>query len=263
MQYLGGKSRIAKQLCAAINPARAGRTCWDAFCGGLSVSAELAKGGDVISTDSNLALISLYQAVVAGWDPPSVVTEEEYQAAKALPDTDPQKAFIGFGCAFGGKWFGGYARPSKTHSTVYANSARNSLIADCSVLKTFECLDFLDVHPNDGVVANDPTEICLYLDPPYAGTESYAAVGGFDHALFWDRAIEWAKWTDVFVSEYACPLALVPVLEFSNDLSLAKGQTKDTRTERLYHLSPSTPLGQLASTAPLRLVASGNPATLK
>lgn len=250
---MGGKSKIAKHLCAAINPVRRGRTAWDAFCGGLSMSAELAKAGPVISSDANPALISLYQYVAAGWDPPENVSEEEYKAAKALPDSDPRKAFIGFGCSFGGKWFAGYARcknPNDARSTgkrTYAGAARNSIRDDAALLRpagwTVAHLNVLEFGPLDDVVATDPRDIICYFDPPYAGTEAYGAVAPFDHVAFWARALEWAKYTDVFVSEYDCPLAVAPVLEFKHDMSVAGGVTKDARTERLYHIHPDTRLG--------------------
>jgi DNA adenine methylase len=212
------------------------------------MSAELAKAGPVLSSDVNQALISLYSALENGWDPPSIVTEEEYKAGKALPDSDPMRAFIGFGCSFGGKWFGGYARskdPNDARSTgkrTYASQCRNSLLDDLALLKPAGWhvvhLNFLDIGPLDKIIDDDPTQICLYLDPPYAGTEAYGAVAAFDHNKFWARVLEWSEWTDVFVSEYNCPLNLDPVLEFKHDLSVAGGVIKDARTERLYHFHP-------------------------
>jgi DNA adenine methylase len=253
LQYLGGKSKISKHLCAAINPIRAGREAWDAFCGGLSMSAELAKAGPVTSSDANPALISLYKALADGtFDPPTSVTEEQYKAGRALPDSDPMKAFLGFGCSFGGKWFGGYARskdPTDARSTgkrTYASQCRNSLLDDVALLRpagwTVMCCNFLDIAPAD---VDDPAKLCLYLDPPYAGTEAYGAVAPFDHERFWMRVLEWAQYTDVFISEYNAPFVLAPVLEFKHDLSVAGGVTKDARTERLYHLGPRTQLGDV------------------
>lgn len=213
------------------------------------MSAELAKAGPVLSSDVNPALVSLYSALAAGWDPPSVVTEDEYKAGRALPDSDPRRAFIGFGCSFGGKWFGGYARskdPKDARSAggtrTYANQCRNSLLDDLALLKPagwiVAQLNMLDFGPLDDVVVKDPTEIVCYFDPPYEGTEAYGAVAAFDHDKFWRRVLEWSSYTHVFVSEYNCPLNTEPVLEFKHDLSVAGGVTKDARTERLYHFHP-------------------------
>lgn len=230
MQYLGGKTRIAAKLAAVVNATRGRREFWDPFCGGLSMA--VALGGRGLVSDANAALVSLYQAVAAGWDPPEHVTEDEYQAARALPDTDPRKAFCGFGCSFGGKWFGGYARNGKGQN--YASGARTSLLKqittllarDCRIL----CVDFLAIEPR-------PTSSVLYLDPPYANTTGYGAIGRFDHERFCSRVAAWSRYTDVFVSEYAMPWGRV-VLELSHDLKVSGGNIKAARCERLYHYGP-------------------------
>ncbi len=231
MQYLGGKTRIAKQLAAVINPIRGGRPVWDAFCGGLSMSAAL--GGEVYASDGNLALISTYKAVATGWDPPSVVTEDEYEAARALSDEDPHKAFVAIGCSFGGKWFGGYARahdPADKRTTVgFAAGARKSLLRVCPG-RNFFWIDFLRVTPR-------PWPSVLYLDPPYAGATDYAGCPPFDHNLFYRRVVEWSKHTDVFVSEYSMPdlpngrVMWEAVVRTSMDGRGAVGKAR----ERLYH----------------------------
>lgn len=212
------------------------------------MSAEFAKRGPVISSDANPALVSLYQALRDGWDPPTIVSEDEYRAARGLPDSDPRKAFVGFGCSFGGKWFAGYARskdPKDARSTgarTYASQCRNSLLEDLAALRpagwTVAHLNFLDVDP---AAEERPEDTVLYLDPPYAGTEAYGATAPFDHGLFWRRVHEWAQRTHVFVSEYNCPFVAPPVLEFTHDLSVAGGVQKDARTERLFHFHPDTP----------------------
>ncbi len=121
MRYMGGKSRIAKQIAAVIDEHRQpGQLVWDAFCGGLSMSVALSKKGPVLASDACAPLIALYKAVQEGWDPPTEVSRQTYMAAKLLPDSDPMKAFCGFGCSFGGKWFGGYGGPSLHHPTGLA-----------------------------------------------------------------------------------------------------------------------------------------------
>lgn len=241
MQYLGGKSKIARWLVAAIRPRLAGREFWDAFCGGLSVSLALSEtGARGLATDANPALIALYQAVAEGWDPPAVVTEDEYRAAKALPDSDPRKAFAGFACSFGGKWFGGYARAPKQEGRTYAGAGRTALLRDVGALTErgvpIALANFLEVEPDPSFAG------VLYLDPPYADTTGYNATGPFDHGRFYRRVEAWARCTDVFVSEYAMPAELGGrlVMEFSHDMSVAGGVRKAARVERLYHYDPDT-----------------------
>lgn len=237
MRYLGGKSKISRILVAAIRPHMRGRAFWDAFCGGLSMSLELsAAAGAGLVTDANPALIALYRAVAAGWNPPELVSLEMYEAAKALPDTDPMKAYVGFGCSFGGKWFGGYARSNKPSGEPrnHANESRRNLLEEVPELVgrkcEIACVDFLAVEPK-------PIGLVLYLDPPYQGTTGYGALSAFDYPKFYQRAIDWSRHTDVFISEYACPVGRC-VLEFGHTLSVSGGAESDARTERLYHLAP-------------------------
>lgn len=211
MQYLGGKSRIAKQLAEVIDRHRLpGQLVWDAFCGGLSMSVALSKNGPVWSTDACVPLISLYRAVQNGWDPPTEVSKETWQAAKSLPDSDPMKAFCGFGCSFGGKWFQGYAEnyrerivrngpeTGKRKRQWTHTATRIGLLRDCGGLK-FDVVDFLAVEPQ-------PTAALLYLDPPYAETQGYDGAPPFDYDRFVKRVRGWARHTRVFVSEYSFPI---------------------------------------------------------
>lgn len=229
MQYLGGKSRIARRLGEVIREVRRGRRFWDPFCGGLSMSVELSRDAPGLASDVSPALISMYKAVAAGWDPPLTLSEAEYLEARTLPDGDPIKAFAGFGCSFGGKWFAGYARNSRRDS--YASWCRSALLRDIRTLVDrgveFACLDFMTVEPG-------PTDEVLYLDPPYFGTTGYSGAPKFDHVAFTDRALRWSRFTDVFVSEYAFPMGRVAA-EFPARLSLGVGAPRLTKTERLFH----------------------------
>ena len=186
------------------------------------------------STDVNAALINLYLAVQQGWVPPSEVSRETYAAAKALPDTDPMKAFCGFGCSFGGKWFGGYVEPTRTLQDggvrKMHTAAKMALIRDCSG-RDFAIVNMLGVPPSSvGAV--------LYLDPPYAGTTTYAGAPPFDSEAFCRRCAEWALFTDVFVSEYVFPIGHL-VWEGRSPVALrgkGNGGGGVVATERLYHL---------------------------
>ena len=233
MRYLGGKSRIAKQLSGVIDSIRhPGQLVWDAFCGGLSMSVALRKKGPVWSTDACVPLISLYQAVQAGWSVKTEVPREAYAAAKSLPDSDPMKAFCGFGCSFSGKWFGGYAAPFPTDRTPHGAALR-ALKRDCAAGR-FEVLDFLSVQPQ-------PCEAILYLDPPYAGTTGYDGAPPFDAARFIQRVRDWSRWTHVFVSEYAFPIG--ECVWASECRTTAGGKSgHGSAVERLFYVGPTTAL---------------------
>lgn len=85
------------------------------FCGSCAVEAKLAPYfKKVICNDAHPYLMEMWKALQQGWEPPDIVTEAEYQYIKAHKDEDPAlTAFVGFGCTFGAKWFGGYARDKR------------------------------------------------------------------------------------------------------------------------------------------------------
>lgn len=236
MRYLGGKTKVTKFLTSAIVPKLKGRTVWDPFCGGLSMTLALSEHVPVLATDVHTPLISLYQAVANGWDPPDTVSPQEYKEAQTLSDTDPLKAFVGFGCSFGGKYFGGYARDDKRNEN-YAQQTRNVLLRDIPFLtsrgSSFAVQNFLQITP-----APDDTDLVLYLDPPYAGTTVYKGVDCFDHGLFWSKVALWSRYTDVFVSEYSCPFATVPLLTFDHPMNVASGSSREGRAEKLFWFGP-------------------------
>lgn len=236
LQYLGGKSRIAKQLAEVIDSIRhPGQLVWDAFCGGLSMSVALRKKGPVWSTDACVPLISLYRAVQSGWDPPHVVTVDEYNAAKALPDTDPMKAFCAVCCSFSGKWFGGYARSSRPDRVNgYAHGGRKQIMAQVPS-GSFAHVDFLTVQPQ-------PCEAILYLDPPYAGTTGYDGAAPFDSKAFVQRVHEWSRFTHVFVSEYSFPIGEC-VWSKAQTTTVSRDKSRYSQAvERLYYVGPTTVL---------------------
>ena len=232
MKYLGGKFRLSKQIASIVNAERGGRRFWEPFCGGLNVSPHLAAHGHGLISDACRPLVALYKAVQRGWDPPSVVSESEYAAARALPDDDPMKAFVGFGCSFGGKWFAGYAR-SGDGKRNYADEARRSLlrdvprIANCRIV----CLDFLAIQPRRDA------DLVIYCDPPYANTTAYAGAPAFDSAAFWDLVRGWERYgVPVFVSEYECPIPSRVVWERRHKSSVARTTVLET-TERLFRVA--------------------------
>jgi DNA adenine methylase len=247
VQYLGGKSRLAKEIAAIVAPKG---LWWEPFCGGLSVSVQLAKYGPGIVSDINPALIALYQAVRDGWVPPTSVSREEWTAAKSLPDSDPMKAFCGFGCSFGGKWFGGYARigvVTKGNGQSWLRNAatqtRKTLARDVAALGmcTLRRGSFFDVEPGSlGIEA-------LYCDPPYVGSTGYGEA--FAHARFWRLCERWSECgVRVYVSEYVSPVEASIALE--RRTTTCVNQAEHAPRERLFRVLPGQAPHALASVAP-------------
>lgn len=233
MRYLGGKSKLGKRIAASIAERRGDLLYWEPFCGSLAVSVHVPGPG--VLSDLCAPLMSLYRAVADGWDPPSDVSEETWSAAKTMPDSDPLKAFCGFGASFGAKWFGGYGAYAKSAGRNFVAEARRALLRDVPRVLTsghiFGEGSFFDVVPRGGFF--------LYLDPPYAGSTPYGAVPPFDSAAFYRRAQEWrAAGSCVLISEYTCPVG-VELWSASQAVTVSKSTAarRDTRIERLFEVT--------------------------
>ncbi len=238
MQYNGGKTRIAKHIAPIVNRERAGRLCWEPFCGGLGMTEHLLPD---VASDVHPGLIALYEKLRAepDWLDGFECTEEIYQAAKSWPDDDPAKAFIGFGCAFGGKWFGGFARRQITaknpHSVTHVSRSTLKRKIEKTSRVQFKNLSFFDVRPQPGWL--------IYCDPPYANTTLAGAAKGFDFDGFKRRCELWTKaGSIVYVSEYSFDIG-VEVWSGSPQCSLGSGVKGgqsgvigEGATERLFRL---------------------------
>lgn len=197
MQYLGGKAGVGKQIAQICEGFRQpGALFVDMFCGSLNVVRH-AKNPR-IAIDACWPLITMWRAALGGWVPPKVVTKEDYEKYKRIQDPeDPMTAFVLFGCSFGGKWCGGYAKDRPEQR--YAECARNGIIKkakDCQGL-VLEHNQFNSKQPGCW-----PEGTVLYCDPPYEGTTGYKAIWPFDSSEFWDWAESHARLgVHVFVSE--------------------------------------------------------------
>ena len=197
MRYMGGKSRISKQIAEILNSAIDKDTPFvSLFCGSCAIESKVQADVKILN-DKHPYLIAMWQALQNGWMPPDVVTKEEYYRVKANMDENPAlTGFVGFGCSFGGKWWGGYAKDKRGDD--YCGQAKRGLLKDLVGIQsaTFTCLDYRDVEiPDDAVV---------YCDPPYVNTTGYT-VGQFDTNEFWDYMRQLSKRCDVYISEESAP----------------------------------------------------------
>jgi DNA adenine methylase len=216
MQYMGGKERIATPLAAALLRSARGRELLvEPFVGGGSTAARLAPSfRAAMLTDAHEDLVLCWQAALCGWEPPAEVPEDLYRELKEAPPS-PLRGFAGFGCSFGGKWLGTYARGAD-----YAGAARRSLLRKVAALRRCPTMDlfradYRSLAPGLGAV--------VYCDPPYRGTEGYST-GVFDSDEFWGIAAAWARaGAEVFVSEYEAPPGWTSIWQRSVGLQMAGG----------------------------------------
>lgn len=231
MKYVGGKSRIAdaiaQQILNTVQERERERGFVSLFCGSCSVETRLSEHfKSMICNDSNEYLISLLKAVQDGYIPPDDVTEEQYRYVRKHMDEDKAlTGFIGFGTTFGGKWFGGYAKPLGRN---FAAEAKRALLRDNKKLQnaTFTCLDYRDVELPEGCV--------IYADPPYDGTTGYGSED-FDSAAFWEYAREISGNHLMFISEQYAPEDFTAIWERPVTRTLHKDKSNLlTATEKLF-----------------------------
>lgn len=232
MQYMGGKHRIRKEIAPII--IKAGKDChtyFEPFVGGANVFAEVAPHFKTsVASDFVPDLIMLWEEASKGWIPPLEIDEDQYQV---LRHSEPSalRAFAGYGCSFGGKWFGGYARNNS--GTNYCAQASRGVVRKGLGMRgsKFYCGSYDKFKPRAGIV--------VYCDPPYAGTTGYNAADKWDADKFWSTMRQWIKAEAVvLVSEYSAPDDWVPVWSKPCKVSLAKDGAHKSTVESLYmHVS--------------------------
>jgi DNA adenine methylase len=233
VRYIGGKSKIASALVDVIaGLAPEARVAVEPFMGGGAITAKLAQRYEtVIASDAHEDLVLMWQAVLAGWVPPTDISESEYQALKSEPPS-ALRGFAGFGGSFGGKWFGGYARGGFNSDGSPRNHQAESARAVNRIAKslhdgvTVSLKDYLDVEVPDGAL--------VYCDPPYANSQGYTT-GDFDSQQFWKWADKVSDRATVVVSEYTAPETWKSVWSAAKRQSITlPSQGREYRHENLF-----------------------------
>lgn len=196
MRYFGGKFKISKDLANVLNPITKGKPFVDLFCGACNVVEKITTASSRTANDNNPYLIALLKAIQDGWEPPIVVSEEQYKYTMShLDENSALSGFIGIGCSHSGGWKNGYARSDKYHAN-YAKYAHNSILKQKQKLNgvLFTSCDYDKFIIPDGAV--------VYCDPPYKGTTNKYYVKNFDYDAF----IKWVEASkgkyDIYISEY-------------------------------------------------------------
>lgn len=201
--YQGGKSRQAKRIAALINRV-AGDIYIEPFVGAANVIARVDKRIRV-GADLHEDLVMMWQQVTStSWMPPSMVTPTDYTQWKNR-EPHPIRGFIGFGCSWGGKWFGGYAQGEGRN---FADEAARSVVKTA-----WDCRDAFWVHADYRELSYPPGAV-VYFDPPYENVTSYGHLPQFDHDEFWQFARDLSTRCKVLVSERFAPSGWERVLSF-------------------------------------------------
>lgn len=133
MKYMGSKARLSKDLAPIINKIISDNdinTYIEPFVGGANMIQNI-NCNRKIGLDNNIYLISMWNALLSGWNPPEKITKEEYNDIKDNKDSYPKElvSITGFCATYNAKWFGGYAGIVKTKNgtirNYYDESIRN------------------------------------------------------------------------------------------------------------------------------------------
>lgn len=234
MKYVGSKNRHAKEIISCINSIEKNNSIWvEPFVGGFNIIQHV-KGRKRIGSDVHYYLIALFKAIQTGWEPPSVVTEDDYKFARLNKESlSPELVgFIGFGCSYAGKWFGGYARGvnNKGKERNYALESKNNLLRQRNLILNIE---IYNLNYNELLL---PDEHCIiYCDPPYNNTTKYS--NNFDSNDFykWLRKQK-AIGHSIYLSEYNAPEDFKIIWEKEVNNTLVKNTGSKRGIEKLYTL---------------------------
>ena len=233
MQYLGGKSRIAKEIVEVMSAEREEGMTWvEPFMGSGKVISLV--NGRRIGADVNHEMIALFKAIRGGWRPPTDVSREFWHEVKNNQDkySDHLKAFISIGCSFGGVRWNSYA--SDNSGANYAQYAHNTL------MKLKPLIQDIDIHSCDYKDLAIPKRSLIYCDPPYRNTEGYGFKFNHDEFDQWcrDRVKEGHY---VFVSEYNMPDDFELVWSKKVRVTVNSKENSMTKTEKLFRLHKKPP----------------------
>lgn len=242
---MGSKNKYAEDILISINREIVGFEAFshvpyinwvEPFVGGANMIDKIPSSFKKIGNDINHHLICMFRELQNGWIPPVECDESTYKNMMELSKTSQPSdivnatiGFIGIGCSYSGKWFGGYARGNQENGNPrnYCKESQKNLLKQKPYIKDvlFISGDYQDLPI--------PKKSIIYCDPPYQGTTKYK--NNFDHNKFW-------KWCNeqilnghkVFVSEYSAPedWRCIWSKEVNNSLTKDTGSKKGI--ERLF-----------------------------
>lgn len=229
MQYNGGKVRTGEKIAEVLNKEEFD-VYLEPFCGMLGIMRHI-KECIKYASDLDEGLINLHTALRDGWIPPKEVSEELYKDLKSKRGVDPLSTVAKFGCSFGGKPWGGYAR-SRSSNRNYALNAHNSLLKllpSIQEVTRFDCADYKQSTLN--VIENHSNDrILIVCDPPYLNTTDCGCKSNFDHEEYYDFLRSLPNNVIVYCTEFYMPDDFEEVLQ----VKAPKGLDRKSITERLF-----------------------------
>ena len=200
MKYMGSKNRYSKHLLPIILKDR-GDSQWyvEPFVGGANMIDKVT--GNCLGGEYNKYIAAMWIKLATGWFP-DLISKYDYKNIKDNKDKYPEYlvGWVGIGCSYSGKWFGGFAGETMTKGGLrdYQKEALQNLKKQVPHI-----LDTNFVHSSYEKLVIPPKSK-IYCDPPYEGTTKYK--DDFNHTEFW----VWVRSKvdeghQVYISEYNAP----------------------------------------------------------
>ena len=247
MKYLGGKYILGKQISEVLlsMPTHNINGYLEPFCGALGVLKRMTPHFNKCSaSDIHCDLIELWNNVQKNtFIPPNNMTEKEYYIIKNMKSPSALKAFVGFGCSFGGKYFCGYAQKytngKKENYLQAVTNSMNKLRPHIQKVK-FKCISYDKLRPSNKLI---------YCDPPYKSNKfpikyrkAVRKYDIFDNSKFWEIMRKWSKNNIVVISEIQAPEDFICIWSKKKYRSISQSSktrfknknTKKFTTEKLF-----------------------------
>jgi DNA adenine methylase len=229
LQYMGSKARIAKKLLEVMLPHRKPGQYWvEPFVGAGGMIQNV--DGPRIGSDLDSCIVAFLKAVSYGWVP-EPIDKNQYLLIKDNKELYTQEylAFVGYGCSFGGKWFGtfgGGKHNGKNRKYSRCETAINSMKIQSPKLQGAE---FFHCSYDELYI---PGNSLVYCDPPYQNTAGYKFE--FNHQKFWQWCRDMSNaGHSVFVSEYTAPDDFECVFELEHVTPFNRNK-RSKRVEKLF-----------------------------
>lgn len=215
MKYMGGKTRIAKEILPLILADRKeGQYFVEPFCGGCNVTDKVL--GNRIANDCNEYLIAMFEGLMSGEKYPEQISPELHSDVKACFRSGSNKyslgfiGWVGFMSTYRGTFFGGgysgIPAGNKGRPRDYISEAIRN------VMQQVPKLQGVEFRSGDYRNLQIPDESIIYCDPPYMNTTGYS--DGINHDEFWqwcrERVYDGHR---VYISEYQAPDDFIKVWE--------------------------------------------------
>lgn len=167
MQYMGGKTRIAKEILPLILAGRKeGQYFVEPFCGGCNVTDKVL--GNRIANDYNEYLIAMFRGLVSGEKYPEQISRELYNDVRACFRSGSDKydlgfmGWVGFMASYRGKFFGDYSGAYMRSNGRYEDRISEAVRG---IAKQIPNLQGVEFRTGDYRDLRIPEESIIYCDP--------------------------------------------------------------------------------------------------